>query len=106
MHVANHKKHFPGATLQESDGQRAGQKYIAANGSDIVNESEFGVPVLLGKSLRKSTFQNAQVGMPIFSLDNIAREQHRITLEDDHGTILHEPSGELYRFVAAMGSTS
>ena len=102
-HVADHKKQFPGAKLRESDGQRSGQKYTAANGSEIANEGEFDVKFLLGETLKQSTFQNAQVGMPIFSLNKVAREQHRITLEDDHGTILHKPSGDLYRFVAAMG---
>ena len=35
-----------------------------------------------------------KVGMPIVSLHKVAREQHRIILEDDHGTIIHKPSGE------------
>ena len=102
-HDADHQKPFPGATLRESDGQRTGQTYTCANGSETKNGGEFEVQVKLGNALNKSIFQNAPVGMQIFSRNKIAREKHRITLEDDHGTILHKPTGEIYTFIAAMG---
>ena len=89
--------------MQESEGQRQGQTYTCANGSEIANGGEFEVVFKLGNTDKKSVFQNAPVGMPIFSLNKIAREKHRITLEDDHGAILHKPAGDTYNFIAAMG---
>ena len=47
-HVADHEMHFPGAVLRESAGQKAGQTYTAANGSEIANEREFDIQFKLG----------------------------------------------------------
>ena len=69
----------------------------------MANEGEFPVPFKLGNSMKRSTFQNLPgVGMPIVYLKQVAREKHRIILEDDHGTIIHKPSGDLNHFIAAL----
>ena len=77
---------------------------MAANNAEMANEGEFTVPFRSGNTQRKSSLQNLPgVGMPIFSRNQIAREKHRIILEDDDGTIIHKPSGDMYHFIAALG---
>ena len=49
------------------------------------------------------TFQNTKVGMPIFSLNGMAKQKNRIILDEDFGTIVDKQTSEEYPFVAASG---
>ena len=53
--------------------------------------------------MRKSTFQNAPVGLPIFSLNQVARDKHRVILGEDKGVIVHKPSGAEFPFIVRNG---
>ena len=59
----------------------------------MTNGGEFDIVSKLGDSKKRSTFQHTEgVGMPIFFLNKVAREKHRIILDEDRGTIMHLPS--------------
>ena len=53
--------------------------------------------------MRKTTLQNAQVGLPIFSLHQVAKDNHRVILDEDAGVIIHKPSGAEFPFVVRNG---
>ena len=42
--TANHSKHFLGARLQESEGQKKGHQYAAANGQLFADNGQFANP--------------------------------------------------------------
>ena len=75
-HVANRDKHFPGAVLRKSKGQAQGLKYVTADGGEITNNGEFGVIFKAPDGhLRRTTFQNAKVGLPhLFDRPSGSRE--------------------------------
>ena len=92
--VANHKKHFPGAVLRESPGQKSGMKYVVASGGEISNDGEFDV---LYKNVdmtgSKTVFQNAAVGIPIFSISQNTEDDCEVTFRTNGGTVLHPSTG-------------
>ena len=53
--------------------------------------------------MRNSTFQNAEVGMPIFSISQVTAEQHEVTFREHDGYILHVPSGKKFFFIKRSG---
>ena len=94
-HAADHERPFPGAALRESDGKNGGQARTAANGEDLQHHCGFDVDVSIGNTdgiwtENTTTFRNLKVVMRTCSPDNVARETHRVTLRDDHGTTLHK----------------
>ena len=54
-------------------------------------------------TMRRTTFQNAEVGLPIVSLNQVARDNHRVILDDDAGVIIHKPTGAEFPFVVRHG---
>ena len=46
---------------------------------------------------------NAEVGMPIFSVSNVAKDQHRVVFDDDGGHVIHKPTGNRFDFIIASG---
>ena len=78
--VANHQKHFPGAVLRKSRGQLNGVRYVTAGGGELANEGEFDIVFRQqaddgSETMRRTTFQNADVGMPSLSTHEIAANQ-------------------------------
>ena len=53
--------------------------------------------------MRTSTFQNAEVGLPMFSINTITREDHRVWFEHDCGAVVHKPTGHEMPFIARAG---
>ena len=93
-HVADLQRHVPGAILRTSQGQARGLKYVTADGGEIKNAGEFDVVFKdPNGNVRKTTFQNAPVGLPIFSLNQVAKDRHRVILDEDKGVLIHKPSG-------------
>ena len=77
---------------------------MAANGSEIENQGEFdGIVKDPHENVRTTTFQNAEVGMPIFSIAQVTQEKHEVTFRENDGYILHVPTGERFYFVKAAG---
>ena len=77
-HVADARRHFPGATVRESDAQRRGVHYVGATGDQIANLGEAQVSYWTPDGQqRMTTFQNATVGMPILSTSLICEEGTR-----------------------------
>ena len=99
---------FQGPTSVSQQHRKKGVTYQAANGGEIANKGEFDVAYRLCSDKKEyhtkvATFQNAEVGMPIFSLNGLAKEKHRIILDEDAGLLIHKPTGIKYPFVAAAG---
>ena len=87
--VANHAKHFPGAKLRESEASRKGIAYQNADGSPLPNKGEFDIEFTTDAGHhRKSTFQNADVMMPICSLGEFADNDCDVLLQKHGGKIL------------------
>ena len=84
-------RNVPGAILRKSQGQLQGLKYVTADGGEIKNNGEYDIVFRAPDgSMRKTTFQNADVGLPIFSLNQVARDNHRVILDDDRGVLIHK----------------
>ena len=90
--------------MRSSKAQARGVKYESACGGEIENRGEFDIKWrATDDRMRVTTFQNARVGMPIFSVSNIAKDKHRVVFEDDGGHVLHEPSGYRIDFIIPSG---
>ena len=97
-------KRFPGAILKRSEGQPRGLRYVTAGGGEIKNQCEFtSVSKPSDGSMRKTPLQNAQVGLPTFSLHQVAKDNHRVILAEDAGVIVRKPSGAESPFVVRNG---
>ena len=78
--LANHAKHFPGATLRTSQAQKNGVKYVVASGGELANEGEFEVLYQnVDRSVDTTVFQTAAVGMPIFSISKYTEGDFEVT---------------------------
>ena len=53
--------------------------------------------------MRKTTFQHAEVGLPIFSLNQVTRDKSKVILDEDSAVIIHKPSGAKFPFVVRNG---
>ena len=53
--------------------------------------------------MRKTTFQNAEVGLPIFSIGQVAKDKHRVIFDEDEGVIVHKPTGKEIPFIMRNG---
>ena len=104
VHVADAAKHFPGAKVRKSQAQTKGVKYESACGGKLANKGEFDIKWRApdGKE-RVTTFQNAEVGLPIFSVSHVARDKHRVVFEDDGGHVVHKPTGSRFDFIISSG---
>lgn len=77
---------------------------MTADGGEIKNGGEFDIVFRSPDgAMRRTTFQHAEVGLPIFSLNQVARDNHRVILDDDAGVIIHKPSGARFPFVVRNG---
>ena len=90
--------------MRKPTGQQQGMKFIAADGSEIPNQCEFDV-IFQGADdrVRQVTFQNAKVGLPIFSINGVAQKDHRVWFEHDRGAVVHKPTGQEMPFIARSG---
>ena len=103
-HVANLKRHVPGATLRESMAQKRGIKMSTATGQPFDNKGVFSIPFSTQEGHTYSTtFQNAEVSMPTLSTNRMADSDCVSTFKKNGGTILHEPSGEVSHFIRCYG---
>ena len=50
-----------------------------------------------------SVFQDAEVGMPIFSISKRGKEGYRSYFDDEGGEMIHKKTGEVTPIVARMG---
>ena len=99
--IANHRRHFPGATL---NSQPTGATYLSATGDPFENLGTFGVDFRTENYHEKHIeFNNGNVSMPIVSLRRWAKAGHRSTLDEDEGECLHKPTGEVDPYVARQG---
>ena len=102
-HIADAAKHFPGATVVESEGQRRGQVFINASNGEIANEGQITVHMLTNEGRKKPTcFQNAKVGLPILSVKVLCDESD-VSFTKKGGTITDRDSGEVTAFVKRCG---
>ena len=70
--VADHAKHFRGAQLRDSENRKRGVKYVTAGKGELANKGECDIVVKdPHNNTRGSTFQIAEVGLPIFSLSQV-----------------------------------
>ena len=53
--------------------------------------------------MHKTTFQDAAVCLPIVSINEVARSQHRIWFEEGCGAVVHKPSRREMPFIARSG---
>ena len=89
--------------MRRSEGQNKGTTYCTADGGTIANKGEFDIVYSQLSSdavsvMNSATFQNADVGMPIFSVNHITKDKHEVTFREHDGYILHVPSGRKFFF--------
>ena len=102
--VANHKKHFPGATTRPSEASKKGTTVSNADGTPLKPSGEFDVPfTTIAGHQRQVCFQDAPVMFPILYLGGIADADNRITLDTDGGEILHKPTGQIDTMIRRYG---
>ena len=103
-HVANLKQQFPGAKLRPSLAQKLGIQMSTATGQPFANLGEFEVPFHTQEGHPyTTTFQNAEVSMPILSTGRMADSGCTSTFKKDGGTIHHEPSNAVSHFIRCHG---
>lgn len=93
---------FPGAVLGKSKAQHAGVKHVTAGKGELINTGEFDIVVeqLAGdrtKTLRKSTLQNSEVGIPMIGISNVTKQQHEVTFREHDGYSVHAPAWKKVR---------
>ena len=103
VHAASATKHFPGALVQETEGQRNGHTMTAANGSKIADEGMLSVRVktTTGHKVR-IPFTNANVQMPILSIAKLAAE-HDSWFGETGGELIHRKTANRIPFVKRAG---
>ena len=75
-----------------------------ATGGVFSNNGKFGIAFTKQEGHAYSTtFQTADVTMPILSTGRMADSDCVSTFRKDGGTILHEPSGEISHFIRCHG---
>ena len=80
---------------RESEGQRSGVRYVAANGHKIDNLGERKLNVMTKEGqLRNITFQVADVNKILIAARRVAQKGHKVILDDDCGVILNKRTGE------------
>ena len=103
-HVADIKKVFPGAKITESQGQKQGIQFQAADGGLLANRGEAKMLYVTPDGQRRCTvFQDAAVGMPILSITKIAEEDNLIAFHKRGGYIWHLPTNTYTKLVKRLG---
>ena len=81
--------HFPGATLVDSPGSLAGQKYIGPSGEEIPNEGQLSTSMLLeGGREGKFTFQAAPVRKPLLAVSSVNDKGNIVIFDGDQSFII------------------
>ena len=87
-------KYLPGATVQQSKGQKRGDTYSCANGSMLQNLGEATTEARLSSATgraRSITWQNVKIEFPILGTKALAADpEHRseIRYRDDGGSVV------------------
>ena len=91
--AANHKKHFPGADLQDNEGRS--NSYASATCELFSRTGKSGVDFKTENHHDRSvTFENANVATPIVSMHKWHRQGQRTTLEAETGNTYHVAKDE------------
>ena len=86
-HVADHKRHFPGATLKPSKSKNTAE-FATATGDPFAADGEFRVAFKTQEGQQRHvTFQNAPVTVPIVSSGKMCDEDNEITYTKTGGYI-------------------
>ena len=105
-HASNPENHFLQYKTRSSKGQRAGQKFVLADKSEIANEGEKEVHFATQEGHECATvFQQAKVGMPIFSIRKLGRT-HRTMFADksmNEGWVEHRTTNQRSHFFSMYG---
>ena len=102
--VANRKKHFQGATVTESEAQRQGRTFTAANGETIDNQGEMTFPVKYREGKEELiTWQNADVELPIRSTKKMAGGGRLVCYGENSGVVLNPETCVNKRLVSTHG---
>ena len=81
--------HFPGATLVDSPGSLAGQKYVGPSGEEIPNEGQLSTSMLLeGGREGKFTFQAAPVRKPLLAVSSVNDKGNIVIFDGDQSFII------------------
>ena len=106
-HASNPAVHCTRYKTRSSKGQRAGQKFALADKSEIENEGEKEMYFTTQEGHECLTvFQQARVGMPIFSIRKLGRT-HRTVFADqnmDEGWIEHRETKQRSHFFLQIRS--
>ena len=95
---------FPHVKLEESDGSKRGQHYVAANGSHIQNEGKKCVVFRTNENVsRRITFQCAKVTKPLISVDKMTEAGYDVILSKSDPRIVHSRTGEVTRLRREKG---
>ena len=103
--IANMHKHFPGATLRQSEAQKEGRGYNSATGEAFPNEGEFTVPARTQEGHRRDlVFQHpSRVSIPILSTGGLADCGNDTTYSKKGGYIKHLATGQVSKFIRMHG---
>ena len=105
-HASNPEKHFRQYKVRSSKGQRAGQKFVLADKSEIANVGEKEISFATDEGHEcASVFQQANVAMPIFSIRKLGRT-HRSMFADQHmdeGWIEHRQTKQRSKLFSMYG---
>ena len=104
--AADQAKHFPGAEVRESAGQKQDITYVTAGKGELENLGESDVPRCANNNRQRvTTFQNAKVGLSSFSISHVADEMDRVVSEGDGSYVLHNPAGHQFDLIISGAST-
>ena len=103
--IANKDKHFPGATLKQSQAQRERKGYTSATGELFKNEGEFTTPRRTQEGHRRTvTFQHStKVSLPILSTGGLTDLDNNVMYRKHDGYIEHIPTGDRSYFFKLHG---
>ena len=106
-HVAS-KRHIPGYDVVESELQRSGAAFVAADGGRIDNEGEAALNLVTVDAEGAahevaSTFQIADVTRPLWSVGVICDSGLNVVFAKDHAKVLDAKGVELCHFARRNG---
>ena len=82
--------------LRESEGQRLGAYYVAANGAPIRNEGERTLAMVTQEGqVRQMVFQVAKTKKALASVSKIVANGNRVIFDDEGSYIMNKATGEL-----------
>jgi hypothetical protein len=89
----------PGVKVNESEGSKRGQHYVAAGGQRIPNIGEQTIKFKTKEGKRSSLkWQNAEVSKPLLSISHICDSGHEVTFTKTGGMITNSESGRTTTF--------